>query len=36
MLLERGFGHGEFGFYARDTAPGTILPNGAIMLISNL
>jgi MOSC domain-containing protein YiiM len=36
MVLERGFGHVEFGVYARVTTPGTIRPGDAITLISNL
>jgi hypothetical protein len=33
MVLERGFGHVEFGVYARVTVPGTIRPGDAITLI---
>ncbi|MBT5494905.1 MAG: MOSC domain-containing protein, partial [Alphaproteobacteria bacterium] len=33
MVLERGFGHVEFGVYARVTTPGTIRPGDAITLI---
>ena len=33
MVLERGFGHVEFGVYARVTTPGTIRPGDAITFI---
>ena len=33
MVLELGFGHVEFGVYARVTVPGTIRPGDAITLI---
>ena len=33
MVLERGFGHVEFGVYTRVTLPGKIRPGDAITLI---
>lgn len=33
MVLERGFGHVEFGVYARVTVPGTIRPGDTITLL---